>query len=352
MTERPHPITNSEGATAPASPPLPLGVVIPTFNCAAHIPAHLDALRGWIDLAREIVVVDSESTDGTVEQLRSGLGHLNVRFFTRPRGLYQAWNFGIAQLTSKFTYVSTAGDTITRDGIIHLLETAQQLGSDVLMSPPELIPEEGVKPPADDWPIHRIIAELKIAAPVVLRRGRVLHFAIDYALDVLGILGSSASNLYRTTALQTRPFPADCGHAGDVFWGVRHALDARFAITPRRCSTFLVHPVMHTEQQKQFYLQLQSRLPQWAGDALRAAFSGGAPADAPELELVREYLGAVTAFIAEKDRVHKLRDQHRLWSLYPSVWRARGTRNRHRRHAEALAARLREIPAVAANPDL
>lgn len=325
---------------------LPVGVIIPTYNCAAHMPAHLAALKEWLDLAQEVVVVDSESTDGTLELLQTGLAHPHLRFFTRPRGLYQAWNFGIAQLTSEFTYVSTAGDTITREGITHLVETAQRLGSDVLISPPKLIPEAGVKQPENDWPVHRILAELNLRAPAVLRRSRVLHFAIDHALHVLGILGSSASNLYRTAPLQERPFPDDCGHAGDVGWGVRHALDATFALTPECCSTFLIHPVTHTEQQKRFYLQLQSRAPEWAREALRAAVADGPPADAAELEIVGEYLGAVTAFVADKDRVHKLRDRHRFWSLYPSVWRVRQTRNRHRRHAEALAARLRQFPAI------
>jgi glycosyltransferase involved in cell wall biosynthesis len=325
---------------------LPLGVVIPTFNCAGYMPAHIAALNRWLDLAQEVVVVDSESTDGTLELLRAGLSHPNLRFFTRPRGLYQAWNFGIAQLTAEFTYVSTAGDTITRDGILHLFETARRLGSDVLMSPPQLIPEAGVREPEADWPVHRIIRDLDLRAPVVLRRSRVLHFAIDHALHVLGILGSSASNLYRTASLQARPFPGDCGHAGDVYWGVRHALDAKFALTPKCCSTFLIHPVTHTEQQKSFYLQLQSRMPQWAEEALREAGANGQPADASELALVHEYLLAVTAYIADKDRVHKLRDRHRFWSLYPSVWQVRRTRNQHRRHADALAARLRQIPAV------
>src|SRR5262245_61645413 len=123
---------------------LAIGVVIPTLNCAEQMPAHVAALNEWIDLAADVVVVDSESTDGTPEFLRANLRHPAIRFFTRPRGLYQAWNFGIAQLRSEFAYISTAGDTITRAGIIHLAEAAQRLGADVVISPPRFVAEAGV----------------------------------------------------------------------------------------------------------------------------------------------------------------------------------------------------------------
>jgi glycosyltransferase involved in cell wall biosynthesis len=45
---------------------LPLGVVIPTKNSMPYLPSHLEAMREWQDLAEEIVVVDSFSTDGSV----------------------------------------------------------------------------------------------------------------------------------------------------------------------------------------------------------------------------------------------------------------------------------------------
>lgn len=44
--------------------PVPVSVLIPVRNEAHNLPRCLDALKGWAD---EVVVVDSQSTDGTIE---------------------------------------------------------------------------------------------------------------------------------------------------------------------------------------------------------------------------------------------------------------------------------------------
>lgn len=65
--------------------------LILTFNEAPNIGRTLDALR-W---ARQIVVVDSVSTDGTRDILKR---YPNVRVFERPfTGHAEQWNFGLNQ---------------------------------------------------------------------------------------------------------------------------------------------------------------------------------------------------------------------------------------------------------------
>src|SRR5437667_48674 len=59
----------------------------------AYLPRHLESMKEWLPLVEEVVVVDSESTDGTVEFLKKHLGPQSPRFFTHPPGLYQSWNF-------------------------------------------------------------------------------------------------------------------------------------------------------------------------------------------------------------------------------------------------------------------
>ena len=41
-----------------------LSVVLPTYNCAKLMERHLASMFGWLDLADEVIVVDSRSTDG------------------------------------------------------------------------------------------------------------------------------------------------------------------------------------------------------------------------------------------------------------------------------------------------
>lgn len=46
------------------STPLPVGILIPTRNAAALWRDHLPQLQQVIEVAEEVVVVDSESNDG------------------------------------------------------------------------------------------------------------------------------------------------------------------------------------------------------------------------------------------------------------------------------------------------
>src|SRR5438046_3368389 len=115
---------------------LALGVVIPTKNSMAYLPRHVAGLQPWLELAAEVVVVDSHSTDGTVGFLRANLRHPALRFTDHPPGLYASWNHGVAEISSKYVFIATTGDTITREGVCQLVEAAESLGCDVVISKP------------------------------------------------------------------------------------------------------------------------------------------------------------------------------------------------------------------------
>ena len=216
-----------------------LGVLIPTRNCAPLLRQGMAALRSWLDLAEEVVVVDSESTDGTVEFLQSELRHPNVRFLSHPPGLYQSWNFGIRHLNTEFAYISTAGDAITREGIQSLVSAAQSLQCDVVISKPEILNLEGQQ--ADlVWPIDDIISSLRVSSPRKLSRVEALVFAWVHGTDAL--TGSCASDLFRSESLKRFPFPTEFGGAGDGAWGVMHAAQVAWAVVPGRVSRFVRHP--------------------------------------------------------------------------------------------------------------
>jgi|ERR1043166_16767 glycosyltransferase involved in cell wall biosynthesis len=315
-----------------------IGVMIPTRNSASLLAAHLQSLEWWIDLADEIVVVDSNSTDGTLEMLQARLKHPKIKFLSHPPGLYQSWNFGIQNVGAEFVYVSTVGDSITRDGVEHLAATARELCSDVVISKPRFIDEAGAAQPDDRWAIDDIIERLKIERTVLLTPEEQFIFAISNTWGA--ILGSSASNLYRTATLQKYPFPTEFGTAGDGGWGVLNALRVAIAVTPLRLSTFRQH--------EKSYSMSDYRVESLALKLFRV----GEAVLSRERELRRESEGrwrdlkidalleAVAQHLMEQGKLEACRHGKLPWILNPAAWRARSRRAEQERRMDAIKSEI------------
>ncbi len=227
----------NNGAPMPAKPTL--SVVVPTYNCAPLMERHLQAMALWANLADEIIVVDSRSTDGTLDLIRAGLHHPNLRFIERDRGLYESWNEGIAATTGDWVYISTAGDTIERDHLLHLLELGERAAADVVISPPRFVDENGADRAALGWPPAKVVRQFCPDSPFVLSKNAVV--TLSYLFCPSSLLGSSASNLYLGAHMRGRPFPSEFRGAGDTAWIMRNALETRVCITPTCGSSFSVH---------------------------------------------------------------------------------------------------------------
>jgi glycosyltransferase involved in cell wall biosynthesis len=318
--------------------PHPIGVVFPTYNCAGALKNHLAAMEDWLDLVQEIVVVDSHSEDGSLEMIQERIRHPGLRIFSRPRGLYQSWNFGISQITSKYTYISTVGDLITRDGIKHLVETAERLDSDVVVSPPRFASTEGKNISSVRWPIHHIISNMQMPAPCLLSKFSVFVLAVDYALNhgLQGILGSSASNIYRTEVLQRFPFPTDCGSPGDVVWGVRHARDLAFAVTPVCFSEFLFHEKEYTMNTRQQNALIMENLAKEA----RAILIHEVEGDNHEARMFFDWLQASEEYNRARKTLEEYRSRPWPWYLCPAAWRARSQKRLGRKQIASLQGRI------------
>jgi len=200
---------------------------------------HLRSMQDWLDLADEVIVVDSRSTDGTLDLIRSELRHPRLRIIERDRGLYASWNEGIAATTGDWIYISTAGDTITRDQLLHLRDVGEALSADVIVSPPSFAYEDG-RPARDlGWPPTKLLAAFGQGQPFVMAPEATQFLAFQNCPNAL--LGSSAADLYRGTHLRARPFPTEYGVVGDTAWIMRYGHETRLALTPRSGSTFCIH---------------------------------------------------------------------------------------------------------------
>ena len=321
-----------------------LGVLLPTRNSVELLPAHLAAMDAWLDLADQVVVVDSFSTDLTESILRRTLHHPRLRFSSHPPGLYASWNAGVRQLSTDYVYISTVGDTITRDGLRKLLHTARTLDADVVISKPVFQRPDGQSVEIE-WPIHDIIRTLGVTTPRRLQRWEAILFACIHATGAL--TGSCASDLFRTETLQRLPFPTEFGTAGDGIWSVRHAAQVSWAVLADTFSTFLLHPTGASQKENQRSTEaprvdkiLGAAIEQWVREGLVTH------ADLQQIQWPG-LLSTLTAFLDEKTVFDGCRKAKWPWILNPRAWRARTIRGRSRIRLESLKLRALREPGAA-----
>jgi hypothetical protein len=310
------------------------GVVIPTKNSLPYLPAHVANLATWIDLAEQVVVVDSFSTDGTVEFLKKNLRHPNLQFVEHPPGLYASWNFGIRQITSEFCYLSTVGDFVTRAGIEHLVATASRLNCDVLVSRPNFVDESGQPCAGPEWPMDAVFKFFKVDEPVALPPAVILATALTHTGGA--ITGSCASDLFRTRVLQKNPFPTDFGVAGDGAWSLQNIGRLHWAVSPARVTTFRLHPPTASSSEVEAG-HAKNRLAQLARDSVTewlAANSGEACDD------LKRLLALVIECDEARHRYQELRRQKWPWFLNPAGWHARSKRDHLKIQIASLMQRI------------
>lgn len=223
-----------------------ISIVVPTYNCLPLLKRHVKEMAAWLELADEVIVVDSRSKDGTREYLAEHLRHPGLRFIDRDRGLYQSWNEGIAATKGDWIYVSTAGDTIERAQLLKLMKAGTEAKADVVISPCRFIDESGQALPGTAKGNPAILRGFG-GEPFVVSAPGVRDFvALDAGIQSL--LGSCASDIFRGDFLRARPFPSNYGTHGDVAWTLRHAHEMRLCVVPEIGSTFCRHEKERLEE--------------------------------------------------------------------------------------------------------
>lgn len=306
---------------------LSLGLVIPTLNSRRYLERHVEGLLPWLDLVEEIIVVDSHSTDGSVEFLLKKLPHRNLRVEQHPPGLYASWNHGISRLQTDYFIMSTTGDTIRREGVESLLRCAEDGRCDVVLSKPVF---RDLRDRVRDvrWPLDDILDRIASNSRRFLSGLEALIFAVGRPESAF--LGSSASNLYRTRFFQQRPFPLDWGAAGDGGWVWHHVAEARWGVLAGSYSTFLIHPPQSDKKDLQpsaehkFDKIIEHSVERWVREGVLAQFKL-ARIGWPNLQI------ALRHYLDSKQRFDTTRQQDRIWFARPHAWRQRIDRNRARR---------------------
>ena len=313
---------------------LPVGVVIPKKNSMPYLQAHLENISTWLDLVEQVVVVDSFSDDGTVEFIKKKLNHPNILFENHPPGLYASWNYAIGKIKSRFCYISTVGDSLTRFGIEHLVHTALDLRCDVLVSRPNFVNEFGNSIAGPQWPLDEIINISRLKKPVIISPAIMVACAFKNTGGAL--TGSCASDLFLTKALQEHPFPTSYGTAGDGPWGMQNASSLAWAVTPVIISTFLRHPPAASVSE----VKTGGVLTDYPKRALQLMSSWHTISKENYLPNINEYLKNLSLISIQYEQAqtkyNKLRQELWPWILRPSVWALRIHRNSCRNQCQKI----------------
>lgn len=221
-----------------------ISVVVPTLNSRELIEPVREALGALFSQVGELVFVDSESTDGTLDYLKAHFSYPHAQFHTRPKGLYESWNFGISQCQRPWLTIATSGDVLSVEDLRYLLEVGRHTEADVVCAAPVFVDEQGGACEDRKWPIFDLLQQHEGEELVQPSNYELTSFVLRYARPARhykGWLGSSASNLYRTELLQAHPFPTHVGRSGDTYWSLAHAHEVKAVFCRRRCGTFVVH---------------------------------------------------------------------------------------------------------------
>jgi glycosyltransferase involved in cell wall biosynthesis len=216
---------------------LPISVVIPTLNCRHKLGRHLDALEGWLQNVSQVIAVDSHSSDGTRELLEARLQQYGAEILLTEPGLYKSWNLAIARANQPYLYLSTIGDTIDSGGIEFLYKKSVAHDLDLLITAPQIVNEDGMGISEIKWPIHQL-EEFLESKHGFFMPSQEQCFLLGSSFLPESIIGSSASNLYRTSILREHPFPEDRGHCGDAIWTIANLHRFKVGLSSERVALF------------------------------------------------------------------------------------------------------------------
>lgn len=304
--------------TTRESHPIPAGlsaisVMVPVYQCADLLPAHLDFLASISRQVRELIWVITESPDGSDRMAREAASRLGGHILEMPRGLYQAWNAGIAVASGEFLYISTVGDFMERnDGLAVLLALLQKTGAELVISPPRPYPKsfQG-RAITRHWPLFTFGKYLKPYSGRVIPKEKAA--LIQILSGASGLSGSCASCLFQTKTLQKLSFPINYFHYGDTAWLYKNIPKLSIAFCQESLARFTIHPntqdrVVHKKHIYELTIALSDCLS-------------------------REIRRIVLDYILANQRIDSIRDPHPKygWWFLPAAWRFRGERQNLRR---------------------
>ena len=220
-----------------------VSVCIPTYNGARYLRDCLDSVVNQSFRDLEIVVVDDNSSDDTVEIAAEYAGFDDrIRLYRNPanRGLVGNWNEAIARGTGQWIKFVFQDDMLTLDCIAEMHALAQDTGAGFVGCFRHFLFEEGVSDSQQEWYlVHQAFVaslfECPVADPVRVRNLCLDHFAQNFVGE------PTATLLHRDLFGRYGHFDPAIAHRSDAEFWCRVGSNVGIAMVPRWLATFRVH---------------------------------------------------------------------------------------------------------------
>jgi glycosyltransferase involved in cell wall biosynthesis len=225
-----------------------VSICLPHLNSMPFTRARLDSILAQTWPHWECIVIDSGSTDGSLELLlEAERQDPRIRLFKQPRqGIYPAFNESIRHAKGDFVYIATADDTLASNGLELMVQgLLRHPDCGACHTPLVVIDEQGNR-------IHGYYERFDVVRyfgrwmdiPHIRRRP---HDAVLFSL-IPCVYASVTQMLYRRKVVnQAGPFPTKFDSEGDFAWQMRLASIADVLHLPLKVGTWRIHPQQATQ---------------------------------------------------------------------------------------------------------
>jgi glycosyltransferase involved in cell wall biosynthesis len=171
-----------------------ISIVTPVFNSIRWIELCLQSVRHALQGQRyEHIVVDGDSTDGTLEYLKQ---QKDIRLIPGPdKGMYDALNKGMATARGRILGHLNADEQYDRVGLAHAFQKLDQTGADAVFGPTIMLDEH----------LNFLYLFNQITVPRPMDA--------DWHMPV-----QTCSFLFRRQIWERCPYPAEYRVVGDHVW--------------------------------------------------------------------------------------------------------------------------------------
>ena len=169
--------------------PVRATVIMAVFNRVAEVGGALDSIREQTHPGLELVVVDGGSTDGTAELLRERASDIDHLVIEPDRGIYDAWNKGLARATGDWILFLGSDDRYTGpDAVERLLSAsaAAPAGTNLITGRCLLVGVDGTVGAriGGSWNVRRMGLWMTFAHPASATHRSLLDAHDGFSLDI------------------------------------------------------------------------------------------------------------------------------------------------------------------------